>query len=40
MKILREQIIILSDSFCPPHLTKPTQLDKLYISPQQGESNE
>ena len=29
-----------TDSFCPPHLTKPSQSDKLYISPQQGETNE
>ena len=30
----------VSDNFCPPRLTKPSQSDKLYISPQQGESNE
>ena len=30
----------VSDTFCPPRLTKPSQSDKLYISPQQGESNE
>ena len=30
----------LPDSFCPPRLTKPSQSDKLSISPQQGESNE
>ena len=30
----------LSDSFCPPRLTKPSQSDKIIISPQQGESNE
>ena len=30
----------LSDTFCPPRLTKSSQSDKLYISPQQGESNE
>ena len=30
----------VSDNFCPPHLTKPFQSDKLSISPQQGESNE
>lgn len=30
----------LSDTFCPPRLTKPSQSDKLYISPQQGVSNE
>ena len=30
----------VSDIFCPPRLTKPSQSDKLYISPQQGESNE
>ena len=30
----------LSDSFCPPRLTKPSKSDKLSISPQQGESNE
>ena len=36
----RIQISKLSDSFCPPRLTKPSQSDKLYISPQQGESNE
>ena len=36
----RIQISKLSDSFCPPHLTKPSQSDKLYTSPQQGETNE
>ena len=36
----RIQVAKLSDTFCPPHLTKPPQSDKLYISPQQGESNE
>jgi len=30
----------VSDSFCPPRLTKPSKSDKLSISPQQGESNE
>ena len=30
----------VSDTICPPRLTKPSQSDKLYISPQQGESNE
>ena len=30
----------VSDNFCPPRLTKPSQSDKLYISPQQGDSNE
>tara|TARA_R100001510_G_C7488722_1_gene97494 strand:- start:44 stop:298 length:255 start_codon:yes stop_codon:yes gene_type:complete len=30
----------LPDTFCPPRLTKPFQSDKLYTSPQQGESNE
>ena len=30
----------LSDTFCPPRLTKPSQSDKIIISPQQGESNE
>ena len=34
------QISKLSDTFCPPRLTKPSQSDKLSISPQQGESNE
>ena len=36
----RIQVSKLSDTFCPPRLTKPSQSDKLYISPQQGESNE
>lgn len=36
----RIQVSKLSDSFCPPRLTKPSQSDKLYVSPQQGESNE
>ena len=36
----RIQISKLSDSFCPPRLTKPSQSDKLYTSPQQGVSNE
>ena len=36
----RMQISKLSDSFCPPRLTKPSQSDKLYTSPQQGEPNE
>ena len=36
----RIQISKLSDSFCPPRLTKPSQSDKLYTSPQQGEPNE
>ena len=36
----RIQISKLSDTFCPPRLTKPSQSDKLYISPQQGVSNE
>jgi hypothetical protein len=30
----------VTDTFCPPRLTKPSQSDKLSISPQQGESNE
>ena len=30
----------VSDTFCPPRLTKPSQSDKLSISPQQGDSNE
>ena len=36
----RIDISKLSDSFCPPRLTKPSQSDKLSISPQQGDSNE
>ena len=36
----RIQISKLSDSFCPPRLTKPSKSDKLTISPQQGVSNE
>lgn len=36
----RIQVSKLSDSFCPPRLTKPSQSDKLYTSPQQGVSNE
>lgn len=36
----RIQISKLSDTFCPPRLTKPSQSDKLSISPQQGVSNE
>ncbi len=36
----RIQISKVSDNFCPPRLTKPSQSDKLYISPQQGEPNE
>ena len=36
----RIQISKLSDSFCPPRLTKPSKSDKLSISPQQGVSNE
>ena len=30
----------VSDTFCPPRLTKSSQSDTLLISPQQGESNE
>tara|TARA_B100000035_G_scaffold103629_1_gene88007 strand:+ start:1242 stop:1451 length:210 start_codon:yes stop_codon:yes gene_type:complete len=30
----------VSDTFCPPRLTKPSKSDKLSISPQQGDSNE
>lgn len=30
----------VTDTFCPPRLTKPSQSDKLSISPQQGDSNE
>ena len=29
----------VSDTFCPPRLTKPSKSDKLSISPQQGDSN-
>ena len=36
----RIEFSYVSDTFCPPRLTKPSQSDKLYISPQQGESNE
>ena len=36
----RIEVSRLPDSFCPPRLTKPSQSDKLFISPQQGESNE
>ena len=36
----RIEISKLPDSFCPPRLTKPSQSDKLYTSPQQGEPNE
>ena len=36
----RIEVSRLPDSFCPPRLTKPSQSDKLSISPQQGESNE
>ena len=36
----RIQVSKLSDSFCPPRLTKPSPSDKLYTSPQQGVSNE
>ena len=36
----RIQVSKLSDTFCPPRLTKPSQSDKLYISPQQGDPNE
>ena len=36
----RIQVSKLSDTFCPPRLTKPSQSDKLSISPQQGETNE
>ena len=36
----RIQISKLSDTFCPPRLTKPSKSDKLSISPQQGVSNE
>jgi len=34
------KLLITSDTFCPPHLTKPTEQDKLFISPQQGVTNE
>ena len=40
LNIDRIQISKLSDSFCPPRLTKPSKSDKLSISPQQGVSNE
>ena len=36
----RIEVSRLPDSFCPPRLTKPSQSDKLSISPQQGDSNE
>ena len=36
----RIQVKRLSDTFCPPRLTKPSKSDKLSISPQQGVSNE
>ncbi len=36
----RIQVKRLSDTFCPSRLTKPSQSDKLSISPQQGETNE
>tara|TARA_B100000212_G_C27380877_1_gene536997 strand:- start:1085 stop:1327 length:243 start_codon:yes stop_codon:yes gene_type:complete len=36
----RIQVKRLSDTFCPPRLTKRSKPDKLSISPQQGESNE
>ena len=36
----RIEFSYVPDTFCPPRLTKPSQSDKLYISPQQGESNE
>ena len=36
----RIQVSKLSDTFCPPRLTKPSQSDKLYISPKQGDPNE
>tara|TARA_B100002019_G_C21247217_1_gene589046 strand:+ start:1535 stop:1801 length:267 start_codon:yes stop_codon:yes gene_type:complete len=36
----RIEISKLSDTFCPPRLTKLSQSDKLYTSPQQGEPNE
>ena len=39
-KIDRIKISKLSDTFCPLRLTKPSQSDKLSISPQQGVSNE
>ena len=34
----RIQVSKLSDTFCPPRLTKPPQSDKLLISPQLGET--
>ena len=40
LNVDRIQISKLSDTFCPPRLTKPSQSDKLSISPQQGDSNE
>ena len=36
----RIQVKRLSDTFCPPRLTRPSKSDKLSISPQQGVSNE
>lgn len=40
LNVDRIQISKLSDTFCPPRLTKPSKSDKLSISPQQGDSNE
>ena len=40
LNIDRIQVSKLSDTFCPPRLTKPSKSDKLSISPQQGVSNE
>lgn len=34
----RINISKLSDTFCPPRLTKPSEPDKLLISPQLGET--
>jgi len=34
----RIQVSKLSDTFCPPRLTKGSQSDKLSISPQLGET--
>jgi hypothetical protein len=36
----RIKSLITSDTFCPPHLTNSTEQDKLFISPQQGVTNE
>ena len=40
LNVDRIQISKLSDTFCPPRLTKSPKSDKLYTSPQQGVSNE